>query len=161
MNFSKDSCVVIDKDNRVLMNSCRQTDNCYHWISNNLDVCHSTKEDQTWLWHRKSGHINLRSIDRAIKDKTVIGIPNIDVKSRFFCGDCLIGKQTKSSHKSLKECSTNRVLELLYMDLMGLMQIKSLGGSMCLFLWMTFPDLHGFDFWKVNLILLKFISIYV
>ncbi|KAA0041510.1 envelope-like protein [Cucumis melo var. makuwa] len=41
------------------------------------------------------------------------GIPNIDITSKFFCGDCLIGKQTKTLHKSLKECSTNRVLELL------------------------------------------------
>ncbi|TYK30409.1 gag-pol polyprotein [Cucumis melo var. makuwa] len=60
------------------MNGSRQVDNCYHWISNNSKVCHSTKEDQTWLWHRMLGHINLKSIDRAVKNDVVIGVPNID-----------------------------------------------------------------------------------
>ena len=49
VNFSKDSCVVVNKDNHVLMNGSRQADNCYHWISNISEVFHSTKEDQTWL----------------------------------------------------------------------------------------------------------------
>ena len=75
VNFSKASCVVVDEDNRVLRNGSRPTDNCYHWISNNSDVCHSTKEDQTWLWHRKLGHISLRSIDKTIKNEAVVGIP--------------------------------------------------------------------------------------
>ncbi|TYK28190.1 putative gag-pol polyprotein [Cucumis melo var. makuwa] len=30
-----------------------------------------TKEDQTWLWHRKLGHISLGSIDKAIKNEAV------------------------------------------------------------------------------------------
>ncbi|KAA0054584.1 putative mitochondrial protein [Cucumis melo var. makuwa] len=93
------------------------------------NVCHSTKEDQTWLWHRKLGHINLESIDRAVKNEAVIGVPKIDVNIKFVCGDCQIGKKTKASHKSLKEFSTNRVLELLHMDLMGPMQSESLGGK--------------------------------
>ncbi|KAA0038999.1 envelope-like protein [Cucumis melo var. makuwa] len=129
INFSKDSCVVINKDNQILVKGSRQADNCYHWISNNSEVCHSTKEDQTWLWHRKLGHINLKSIDRVVRNDAVIDVPNIDVNSKFVCGDCLIEKQTKASHKSLKRCSTNRVLELLHMDLMGPMQTKSLGGK--------------------------------
>ena len=66
------------------MNDSRHADNCYHWISNNSDVCHSSKEDQTWLWHRKLGHVNIRSIKRAIRNEAVIGIPNIDIKSKFF-----------------------------------------------------------------------------
>ncbi|KAA0046125.1 gag-pol polyprotein [Cucumis melo var. makuwa] len=74
MSFSKVSCVVVDEDNRVLMRRSRQAHNCYHWISNNSDVCNSTKEDQTWLWHRKLGHISLRSIDKAIKNEAVVGV---------------------------------------------------------------------------------------
>ncbi|XP_050937810.1 uncharacterized protein LOC127148365 [Cucumis melo] len=133
VNFSKASCVVVDKDNHMFMSSSRQADNCYHWIFNNSHIYHSTKEDQTWLWHRKLGHISLRSIDKAIKNEAMVGIPNIDINSKFFCGDCLIGKQTKVSHKSLKECSTNRILELLHLDLMRPIQIESLGGKKYVF----------------------------
>ena len=71
----------------------------------------------------------MKSIDKAVKNNVVIGVPNIDVNSKFVCGDCLIGKQTKASHNSLKSCSTNRILELLLMDLMGPMQTESLGGK--------------------------------
>ena len=65
--------------------------------------------------------------------RPVVGIPNIDIKSKFFCGDCLIRKQTKVSHKSLKECSSHRVLELLHLNLMGPMQTESLGGKKYVF----------------------------
>ena len=47
VNFNKDGCIVISADKRVLVSGCRQVDNCYHWVSNNTDVCHSIKEDQT------------------------------------------------------------------------------------------------------------------
>ncbi|KAA0032128.1 gag-pol polyprotein [Cucumis melo var. makuwa] len=106
-----------------------QADNCYHLISHNSDVFHSTKEDKTLLWHRKLGHINLKSINKAVKNEVVIGVPKIDVNRKFVYGDYQIGKQTKASHKSLKECFTNRVIELLHMDLMGPMQTESLGGK--------------------------------
>ena len=61
----------------------------------------------------------------------MVGILKIDINSKFFCGDCLIRKQTKVSHKSLKECSTNRILELLHLDLT--MQTESLGGKKYVF----------------------------
>ena len=79
------------------------------------------------------GHISLRSIDKAIRNEVVEGIPTIDINSKFSCGDYLIGKQTKTFHKSLKECSKNRVLKLLHRDLMGPMQIESLGGKKYVF----------------------------
>ena len=71
----------------------------------------------------------LRGLEKIIKNEAIVGIPNLDVKGNFLCGDCQIGKQIKSTHKSLKECYTNRVLELLHMDLMGPMQTESLGGK--------------------------------
>ena len=77
----------------------------------------------------KAGACQHERIKKGIKNKAVVGIPDLDVNGNFFCGDCQIGKQTRSTHKSLKECYTNRVLELLHMDLMGPMQTESLGGK--------------------------------
>ncbi|KAA0064106.1 putative mitochondrial protein [Cucumis melo var. makuwa] len=78
---------------------------------------------------RKLGHVSMRGLEKVIKNKAVVGIPDLDVNGNFFCGDCQIDKQTRSTHKSLKECYTNRVLELLHMDLMGPMQTESLRGK--------------------------------
>ncbi|KAA0067050.1 gag-pol polyprotein [Cucumis melo var. makuwa] len=78
---------------------------------------------------RKLGHVSMRELEKVIKNKEVVGISDLDVNGNFYCGDCQIGKKTRSTHKSLKECYTNRVLELLHMDLMGPMQTESLGGK--------------------------------
>ncbi|TYK05569.1 gag-pol polyprotein [Cucumis melo var. makuwa] len=45
VNFSKDDCIVTSVDKRVLMSDCRHADNFYHWESNNIDLCHLSKED--------------------------------------------------------------------------------------------------------------------
>ncbi|KAA0042995.1 gag-pol polyprotein [Cucumis melo var. makuwa] len=129
VSFDDIGCVVLNKENQICMSGKRQADNCYHWNSNMSDTCQLIRSDQTWLWHRKLGHVSMRGLEKVIKNKAVVGIPNLDVNGNFFCEDCQIGKQTRSTHKSLKECYTNRVLELLHMDLMGPMQTKSLGGK--------------------------------
>ena len=92
-----------------------------------------SKVDQTNLWYKKLGHASISTISKAVKNEAILGIPDIDLHNQVFCGDCQLGKQTKSSHKSTKKCYTNRVLELLHVDLMGLMQIESLGGKKYVF----------------------------
>jgi len=119
----------MNKENQICMSGKRQADNCYHWNSNMSDTCQLIRSDQTWLWHRKLGHVSMRGLKKIIKNKAVVGIPDLNINKNFFCGDCQIGKQTRSTHKSLKGCYTNKVLELLHMDLMGPMQTESLEGK--------------------------------
>ncbi|KAA0050558.1 gag-pol polyprotein [Cucumis melo var. makuwa] len=47
-----------------------------------------TRSNQTWLWHKKLGHVSMRGLEKIIKSKAIVGIPNLDVKGNFFCGDC-------------------------------------------------------------------------
>ena len=47
VSFSKDDWIVTSADKRVLMSGCKQVGNCYHWVSNNTDLCYLTKEDHT------------------------------------------------------------------------------------------------------------------
>ncbi|KAL6327914.1 hypothetical protein AAG906_027324 [Vitis piasezkii] len=60
--------------------------------------------DPTGLWHRRLGHINYRDL-------------------------CMKRKQSKRSHKKFKEIKTTKPLDLLHMDLMGLMQTESRNGK--------------------------------
>ncbi|KAA0037651.1 gag-pol polyprotein [Cucumis melo var. makuwa] len=129
VNFNNNGSVVTDKNNQVFMSGKRKADNCNHWSSNGSNICHLTKVDQTWLWYRKLGHISLRSLNKVIRNEAVVGIPSLDINDKFFCGDCQVGKQTKTSHRKLKECYTIRVLELLHLNLMGPMQTESLRGK--------------------------------
>ncbi|TYK06165.1 Peptidase aspartic, catalytic [Cucumis melo var. makuwa] len=101
-------------------NSIRKT-------SEKCKVAFTTIQTPVDAW--KLGHISMRSLDKVIRNEAVVGIPSLDINGKFFCGDCQVGKKTKISHKSLKECYTIRVFELLHLDLMGLMQTESLGGK--------------------------------
>ncbi|PRQ24978.1 putative RNA-directed DNA polymerase [Rosa chinensis] len=45
------------------------------------------------------------------------------------CEGCKLGKQTRSSHRIINSMSTSQPLDLMHMDLVGLVQTKSLGGK--------------------------------
>ena len=63
----------------------------------------------------------------------VRGIPKLGIKKDGLCESCQIGKQLKKSHKVLQQITTTRILELLHMDLMGPMQVESIGGRKYIF----------------------------
>ena len=50
-------------------------------------------------------------------------------KSLGVCGLCQLDKQLKSTHKAITHVPTSKVPELLYMDLMGPMQVSIAGGK--------------------------------
>ena len=51
------------------------------------------------------------------------------VDPRKICDSCQLGKQVWMPHKVTQHMTTTRILELLHMDLMGPMQVESLGGK--------------------------------
>jgi transposase InsO family protein len=57
------------------------------------------------------------------------GLPKLKITGDSICGECQIGKQTRMSHPMLEHQVTSKALELLHMDLMGPMQVESLGGK--------------------------------
>ncbi|CAJ2661891.1 unnamed protein product [Trifolium pratense] len=132
VNFTKNECLVTNDEGDILMKGVRSKDNCYLWVpleEANVSTCLLTKEDEVKLWHQKLGHLNLKSMKRAISEEAIRGLPNLQIQEDNICGECQIGKQTKVSHQKLQHLSTSRVLELLHMDLMGPMQVESLGGK--------------------------------
>lgn len=70
------------------------------------------KSDEMKLWHKRMGHLNVKSMKKITADGLVRGIPEL-----------------KTSHKSTTQINTTRPLELLHMDLMGPFQVESLSGK--------------------------------
>ena len=64
-----------------------------------------------------------------VNNENFRGILRLSDEPKPICGECMKGKQTKSSHKKVKEIRTTRPLNLHHMDLMGLMKNKSRGGK--------------------------------
>ncbi|CAJ2645128.1 unnamed protein product [Trifolium pratense] len=132
VNFTKNECLVSNNEGDILMRGVRSKDNCYLWIpleEANVSTCLLTKNEEVKLWHQKLGHLNLKSMKRVISEESIRGLPSLQIQEGNICGECQIGKQTKVSHQKLQHLSTSRVLELLHMDLMGPIQVESLGGK--------------------------------
>jgi hypothetical protein len=131
VSFNNSECIVSNKGQEIMKGS-RSKDNCYLWQSQHKKQgisCMITKEDETKLWHQKLGHLNLKSMRKLIIENAVRGLPKFKIEEGKICGECQIGKQTKMSHKKVRHMVTTRNLELLHMDLMGPMQVESLGGK--------------------------------
>nr|ABN06155.1 Polynucleotidyl transferase, Ribonuclease H fold [Medicago truncatula] len=93
----------------------------------------TSKEEEIQLWHQKLGHLHLIGMKKVISSKAIRELPNLKIVEGNICGECQIGKQTRMTHPRLEHQVTSKVLELLHMDLMGPMQVESIGGKMYVF----------------------------
>jgi transposase InsO family protein len=82
------------------------------------------------MWHQWLGHLHLKGMKKALSSKAIRGLPDRKIVDGSICGECQIGKQTRMSHPRLEHQATSKVLELLHMDLIGPMQVESIGGKM-------------------------------
>ncbi|KAG8642634.1 hypothetical protein MANES_12G103911v8 [Manihot esculenta] len=107
--FEPKSCVVSRiSDNKILFVAMT-----------NLDMkCFVSISDNSWIWHRRFSHAN----------ELVDGLPKIKYEKNKVCDACQMGKQVKSSFKSINKVITSRPLQLLHMDLFGPTRVASLGG---------------------------------
>ncbi|KAD4180043.1 hypothetical protein E3N88_28634 [Mikania micrantha] len=83
--------------------------------------------DESSLWHRRLCHVNLKNMNKLVKNNLVTGLPTKEFICVDKCVACLKGKQHKSSHHAKKINSITTFLHLLHMDLFGPTSVKSLG----------------------------------
>ncbi|KAK2380438.1 gag-protease polyprotein [Trifolium repens] len=132
VNFTKSECLVNNEEGQLMLRGTRSKDNCYLWIPQEeafTSTCLVTAEDEVQLWHQKLGHLNLKGMKKAMSAEAIRGLPRLKIIEGKVCGECQIGKQVRMSHPMLEHQTTSKVLELLHMDLMGPMQVESLGGK--------------------------------
>jgi len=90
--FEKSNCTVINKDNKSIVFKGKRVENVYKIIFSELVdqkvICLLSMNDKKWVWHRRLGHANRRSISKLSKLQLVKGLPNIDYHSDALCGAC-------------------------------------------------------------------------
>ncbi|GAA0142754.1 hypothetical protein LIER_03582 [Lithospermum erythrorhizon] len=126
VSFSKEACYVSNSSDQLIMQGNRSSDNFYR--STPQKALHSRTHNDAQLWDKNLGHSNFRNIQQLIAKEAVRGLPHLVVKETS-CRECQVGKQTKVSDPLLQYVVTTRVLELLHMDLMGPIQVESIGGN--------------------------------
>ncbi len=129
--FKSTKCEVIRlSDDKVILHG-KRVDNVYmvdiESSSSKFAKCLMTKEEDTWLWHRRMAHINMNHLNKLVSHELVLGVPKLKFEKNAICDACQKGKQTRASFESKNMVSTSRPLELLHMDLFGPSRVKSYG----------------------------------
>ena len=104
---------------------------CAHQIKSQANTSTSLNKrkdpsqlNQTYLWHLRLGHVNLRRIQRLVSSGS---LESLQVEPFPVCESCLEGKMTSRPFKA-KGNRANDVLELIHSDLCGPMSIQAKGG---------------------------------
>src|SRR6266567_3638471 len=92
-------------------------------------TCLMAKVDVGWLWHRRLGHVNMRTLQKLHKGNHILGLTDLTFSKDRVCRACIEGKMHELPHVSKTIISSKRVLELLHMDLFGPPSHASLGGK--------------------------------
>jgi hypothetical protein len=94
-----------------------------------LDACLIAKTNMGWLWHRRLAHVGMKNLHKLLKGDHVLGLTDVCFEKDRPCVACQEGKQVGSTHHSKNVMTTSRPLELLHMDLFGLVAYLSIRGS--------------------------------
>ncbi|GJV07183.1 retrovirus-related pol polyprotein from transposon TNT 1-94 [Tanacetum coccineum] len=92
-------------------------------------ICLAMIDENSTLWHRRLGHVNMRLIQLLASKELLRNLPKLKF-DQHFCDACQIGKQAYASHKAKNIVSTTRCLELLHMDLFGPSAVQSYRGNL-------------------------------
>jgi len=92
-------------------------------------TCLLSKNDDSWLWHRRLSHIHMHHLNKLLSKNLVEGLLALKFEKNRICDACQRGKQTKAVFKNKNFVSTSRPLEMLHMDLFGPSRTMSLGGN--------------------------------
>jgi transposase InsO family protein len=82
-----------------------------------------------WLWHRRLAHVGMKNLHKLLKGEHILGLTNVHFEKDRICRACQAGKQVGTHHPHKNIMTTDRPLELLHMDLFGLIAYISIGGS--------------------------------
>jgi hypothetical protein len=87
----------------------------------------SKKDDESWLWHRRLGHLNFDHLIKLKNLEAVKDLSRISKPQDFMCKPCQVGKLTRTPLNSKSFTSTNKPLQLVHMDLCGPSRQEGIG----------------------------------
>jgi transposase InsO family protein len=93
-----------------------------------VDTCLIAKTNMGWLWHRRLAHVGMKNLHKLLKGEH-IGLTNVHFEKDRICSACQAGKQVGAHHPHKNVMTIDRPLELLHMDLFGLIAYRSIDES--------------------------------
>lgn len=81
-----------------------------------------------WLWHYRLGHLNFKDMCSLQKKQMVTGLPEFEIPNEV-CEECVQSKQHKNSFSKDVSSKAKAILDIVYSDVCGPMQVESTGGN--------------------------------
>ena len=103
---------------KLVATSTRTPNNIYVLDKIENEKFHLGKDDKTWIWHRRLGHIDFDNLVKIYKNQVVWNMLKVANPANTVCEHCQHGKQTRVHFKT-KEHSSTKPLELIHTDLCG------------------------------------------
>ena len=92
--FDSEGCIIVKQNTKKVVSTATRTpQNIYILEKTNQENCSMGKEDESWLWHRRMGHINSDNLVKISKNKAVKEMPEITKPANTTCKQCQHGKQ--------------------------------------------------------------------
>ncbi|GAU26253.1 hypothetical protein TSUD_224440 [Trifolium subterraneum] len=111
-------------------------------VMNHMCLATAIERDD-WTWHYRFGHLNFRDLNMMSNKSVVSGLPKIQIPNEV-CEDCVQSKQHRDSFNKDVKSRTKSVLEVIYSDVCGPMQVDSNGGNRY---FVSFVDDHSRKLW--------------
>ena len=122
--FDSEKCEIKNKKSRKVVGIAMRNENNVY-ILENENQSYLSMVDESWLWHRRLGHLSFENLAKISTKEAVRDLPKIVVPLNSVCKHCQNGKQTRSSFK-IKEHMTSHPLEIIHTYLCGPTITKSL-----------------------------------
>ncbi|GKD37819.1 retrovirus-related pol polyprotein from transposon TNT 1-94 [Tanacetum coccineum] len=132
--FRKSTCYIRDLKGNDLLTGSRGTDLYSITLQDSTTpnpICLMAKatSSQAWLWHRRLSYLNFDTINLLSKNNIVNGLPKLKFVKDHMCSSYELGKAKRKSFHTKTTPSSKRRLQLLHMDLCGLMRVESINGN--------------------------------
>ncbi|VFQ87110.1 unnamed protein product [Cuscuta campestris] len=132
LEFCKDMASLKNISTNEVILTGKRIRNIYEVMWDNVkEACLISKGDTNllWLWHKRMGHLNFKTLNKLSKEGLVEGLPKAVSRKESICDAFQKEKQVKSTFKAKPAPSTTRILSLVHMDLFGPITPISLSGK--------------------------------
>lgn len=143
VKFSPEGCEILDEDDKLVAVGCKKGDlyylKCQRIDQEQIHVSDSAinASSKEFLWHKRFGHLNERSLQTLARKKLVDGFDYDRSQQIPFCQSCIEGKLHKVPFGQASNGKAETYLALVHSDVCGPLSSKSLSGATY---FLTFTD---------------------
>ncbi|GJT83777.1 retrovirus-related pol polyprotein from transposon TNT 1-94 [Tanacetum coccineum] len=128
--FRKSRCYIRDLKGNDLLTGSHGSDLYFITLQDTFTpnpICLIAKasSSQAWLWHHRLSQLNFDTINLLLKYDIVTVLPKFKFVKDHLCSSFELGKAKRKSFKTKTTPSSKRRLQILHMDLCGLMRVES------------------------------------